>query len=262
MLIARTALTGVAVAASILAQAAPAARPQARGIVSHAVSKRGYLGVGVQAADGSGIEVKKVDENSPAAKAGVKEGDVIVELNGKKIEDVEEFIRNIGDAEAGAKATLTVQRGGAKQTLTATLQNRPLQQMVFRDLPELAVMPPMPPMPVLAGGVPQLFTGQTPRVGFEGETLSPQLAEFFGVKEGVLVRTVNAKTPAEKAGLKAGDVITKVSGTPVTTPREISALVLASHKNFTFTVVRNHREITLNVEVAAATIPSPEREVL
>jgi S1-C subfamily serine protease len=110
----------------------------------------------------------------------------------------------------------------------------------------------MPAFPQPYGNAFPGFPSNAPRVGFEGEELNPQLAEFFGVKEGVLVRGVTPKTPAERAGLKAGDVVVKVNGTPVTNPREISGLVLRSSgkKAVVFTVVRNKKEITLNVEVA------------
>jgi S1-C subfamily serine protease len=100
-------------------------------------------------------------------------------------------------------------------------------------------------------------------VGFEGESLNAQLAEYFGVKQGVLVRSVNANTPAEHAGLKAGDVVVKVNGTPVTTPREIIALVRANRrKGLSFTVVRDKKQISLNVEIAEDRSGSGEREAL
>ena len=93
--------------------------------------------------------------------------------------------------------------------------------------------------------------------------MNPQLAEYFGVKEGVLVRSVTAKTPAERAGLKAGDVVVKVNGTPVTTPREISGLVRANRKKaISFTVVRNKKEMSLNVEIAEERSAPSEREAL
>jgi serine protease Do len=84
------------------------------------------------------------------------------------------------------------------------------------------------------------------------------------VKERVLVRSVTPRTPAERAGLKAGDVVVKVNGTPVTSQREISGLVLRSSgkKTVTFTVVRNKEEMTLNVEAAANGQPTSECEVL
>jgi serine protease Do len=100
-------------------------------------------------------------------------------------------------------------------------------------------------------------------VGFEGEALNAQLAEFFGVREGVLVRSVNPKTPAERAGLKAGDVVVKVNGTPVTTPREITGLVRSSRrKAISFTVVRDKKEISLNVEIAEDRSAPTERDAL
>jgi len=272
MFLYRSAVAALALAAVGFAQTAPTPPrpPRGRSIVVTGIGKRGYLGVGVieltaerakalKLGDTSGVEVTSVTRNSPASAAGIKEGDVILEVNNKKVDDVEEFIRTVGDTDPGSKLTLTAWREGAKQALTATLRERPLQQLMMPD-GNLSVLPALPDLP--NGGWSPVFTGQSPRVGFEGETLSPQLAEYFGVKEGVLVRTVTSKTPAEKAGLKAGDVIIKVNGTPVMSPREISGLVRASHTTFTFTVVRNHKEITLNVEVAGTMLPAPDREVL
>lgn len=247
-----------------------------RTVISRSAAKRGYLGVGVvevaservkalKLPDDSGVEVKRVDENSPASKAGLRENDVILEVNAQKIEDVDQFIRAIGDAAPGSKVDLTVWRSGAKQTLTATLTARPAGYYTLM-VPEgdMAVpMPPMPPMPNMPD-MPNwsVLTGQAPRVGFEGETLTPQLADYFGVKEGVLVRTVQPGTPAAKAGLKAGDVVIKVGGTPVSSTREISGLVRAARGSVTFTVMRNHKETTLNMELAEDRGPGPQREVL
>ena len=232
-------------------------------------SHRGYLGVGVaeiteerakalKLPNDSGVEVKHVDDNSPASKAGLKEGDVILELNKEKVEDLEQFVKTIGDAGPNSKVELSVWRSGAKQSITATLGSR--RGMVLA-MPggnwDGGLMAPRS----LEEAFPALV-GDAPKVGFEGEMLTPQLAEFFGVKEGVLVRTVNGKSPAEKAGLKAGDVVTKVNGTPVTSPREISSLLRASHKAAVFTVMRNHKEVTLNIEIAEDRSPGPERLVL
>ncbi|MES1260662.1 MAG: PDZ domain-containing protein [Acidobacteriota bacterium] len=236
-------------------------------------SKRGWLGVGLgdltaervralKLKDDSGVEVTHIEENSPAAKAGLKEHDVILEVNNQAVEDGEQFARTIADSAPGSKVGLTVWRSGTKQNLSATLESRP-QMLVFNGPDGGDWTIPMPPMPPPPGWEAMTFmTGQAPRVGFEGETLTPQLADFFGVKEGVLVRTVSEKTAASKAGLKAGDVITRVSGTPVSSTREILGIIRAIHRNVTFTVMRNHKEITLNVELAQDRISSPDREVL
>ncbi len=252
---------------------APPAAPRAmrgRSIVTQSMAKRGYLGVGVveitperakalKLASDSGVEVKRVDENSPASKAGLKENDVILELNGQKVDEVEQFVKTIGESAPGSKIEMAVWRNAAKQNLTATLESRRVMAMMLPATPfEGGMLAPR----ALEDIWPPAMVSDAPRVGFEGEMLTPQLAEFFGVKEGVLVRTVNAKSAAEKAGLKAGDVVTRVNGTPVSSPREVSSMLRVSRKTASITVMRNHKELTLNVEVADDRMPSPDRLVL
>jgi serine protease Do len=200
--------------------------------------------------DDSGVEVKRVDENSPAAKAGLQENDIILEVDGRRIETIEQFIHSVSDATPGARLALTIWRNGAKRVLTATIEARPSQMFAFAG-PDGMQMPdfPLPQTPPDWDGF-SFITGASQRVGFEGETLTPQLAEYFGVKDGVLVRMVASRTPAERSGLKAGDVVTKVNGTPVTSPREISSLVHMAHSaKIALTIVRNKREQILYVEM-------------
>jgi serine protease Do len=219
----------------------------------HTVSQRpGYLGVGVfqvtperakalKLKDPAGVEVVRVDENSAAAKAGIKVNDVILEVNGQKVENVNQFIGMIGVAGQGAKMALAVWREGGQRTINTTLEAPPNPVIFGYGAIENGALTP-PPF--------ETMPAPNPLVGIEGETLTPQLAAYFGVKEGVLVMTVMPKTPAEKAGLKAGDVILKVGGMPVTAIREISGIVRASHRTVSFTIMRNHKELTLNIELA------------
>jgi serine protease Do len=80
------------------------------------------------------------------------------------------------------------------------------------------------------------------------ESLEPQLAAYFGVKDGVLVRSVNSGSAAEKAGIKAGDVILKVDETKVTNPREISGAIReAKKKTVSVALMRERKETTLTV---------------
>jgi serine protease Do len=241
----------------------------------HRPGSLGYLGVGVvdltdervkalKLKDDSGVEVKRVDENSPASRAGLKDNDVVLEVNGRPMADIEQFQMTIGEIQPGAKVNLTIWRDGAKQTVSATLAARPDTAFPYlgSDSPN-APMPPMPPLPQAFGNALPAFPANAPAVGFFGVGLNSQMAEFFGVKEGVLVWEVAPKTPAEHAGLKAGDVIVKVNGTPVTNPKEITGLVrMGAKKMIVFTVVRNKKEMTLNVEVSDNRQSPPEREVL
>jgi len=91
------------------------------------------------------------------------------------------------------------------------------------------------------------------RLGIDGEGLGdePQFAEFLGVKEGVLVKSVLKNSAAEKAGIKAGDVITKIGDTQVFNSRDITSTLRANHQNqtFTVTVVRNKKEMQITVTI-------------
>jgi serine protease Do len=88
-------------------------------------------------------------------------------------------------------------------------------------------------------------------LGVEAEALDSQLAQFFGVKEGVLVRSVVKGSPAEKAGIRAGDVIVRVDDTKVATPREVTSAVRGakSRKTVNLTAVREKREMNFPVPV-------------
>jgi serine protease Do len=106
------------------------------------------------------------------------------------------------------------------------------------------------------------MTWQNPVLGIEGESLrsQEQLAEFFGVKDGVLVKLVRKNSAAEKAGLKAGDVVIKLEDSTVATPQEITRALraLGSKKTFTVTVVRNKKEmgLTVTLEERGGALPS------
>jgi serine protease Do len=239
---------------SVACVAALAQTPGTRG--NHAIvrvaSRPGYLGAGVLEVTperakalklpwAAGVEIKHVDDNSAASRAGLKLDDVILEVNKEKVEGLDDFLRLIAETPPGTKVTLTVWREGARRMLYATLDARPNLLLTFPGPDgQIPVLPPIEVIPLPA-----------PLVGIDGESLTPQLAQYFGVECGVLVRSVDMHSPADKAGVKAGDVITKVNGTVVTSPREVVALIRVGHKPVVFTVVRNHRMLTLNIELAS-----------
>ncbi len=247
--------------AQVLAPAAPPAPrpPRVRTIsIRHGGS---FLGVGVEEINGErahalnlkeehGVEIRNVEEGSPAAKAGLKEHDVVLEFNGQRVEGAEQFIRLVGETPVGRKVNLLIWRNGASQTLASTIEARSGREVPFPfgDAPAVAI-PPVPAihMPDMPNS---FFSFQSPMIGLESEKLNPQMAEFFGVKEGVLVRSVARQSAAEKAGLKAGDVIIKVAGTAVSNPRDITSQMRSGHgkKNMAFTVIRNHKEMTFDVK--------------
>jgi serine protease Do len=241
-------------------EAAPRAH-RAQGYVVEKVSS-GYLGIGgldisperakaLNLKEERGVEVSSLAEDGPAAKAGIKQGDVVLEFNGQPVEGTAQFQRLVRETPVGRQAKITVWRSGGRQTLTATVgENK--QTTVFGpgDGSWNFSMPEIPPMPNIE--IPRFqMTLQNPMLGIVGESLEreDQLAEFFGVQEGVLVRSVKKGSAAEKAGLKAGDVITKVDDSKVTSSAEITRVLrgVKSKKTFGVTVVRNRKEMPLTV---------------
>jgi serine protease Do len=212
-----------------------------------------YLGVSLAEIDANrakelklkeayGVEITRVEEGSPAEKAGVKAGDVVLEYNGQRVEGMEQFGRMVHETPAGREVKLTLSRDGAPETLTATLasrKGRAMSESFHFEMPDIRIP-----------DIPQIYTAtRTTRLGVEAESLGPQLAEYFGVKEGVLVRSVRENTAAQKAGIKAGDVITKVDGMPVTSPSELSGAVRSASAKKTYSVELMRERKAQNVSV-------------
>ena len=221
-----------------------------------------FLGVGVQEIDSErakalnlreerGVEVTRVEDESPAAKAGIKNGDVVQEYNGERIEGVEQFIRMVRETPPGREVRLSVSRNGAAHQLSVrTAPRKPWNTARFGgfqgfEIPRIHFSDlQMPDMPH------PLMSWRSSLIGVEAETLDAQLAEYFGVKSGVLVRSVTPDSPADKAGLRAGDVIVKVDGAAVANPREIStALRARTGKAVACQVVRDKRELSVQITI-------------
>lgn len=251
-------------AASWVIPAAVGQGPRRANVVTVQRSGTSYLGIGavevtserakaLNLKEDRGVEVAHVEEDSPAAKAGVKTGDVVLEYNGEKVEGVDQLIRFVRETPPGRQVTMVVWRGGSTQNLTMMVAARKNTIIETPNGPITVPVPPMPPMPPFE--IPRFeMSWQSPLIGIEGESLVPQgqLADFFGVQDGVLVKSVIKNSPAEKAGIRAGDVIVKVDDSKVTSPREITS-VLRSNRNkssFTVTVVRNKKEMPVTVTIA------------
>lgn len=199
-----------------------------------------------------GVEVTMVDQDAPAGKAGIKEHDVILTMNGTLIESGEQLRRMIHETPAGRSVTLGMSRDGQPLTLQVELgkhsrKNEGTSHVTDEhfQMPEIPAMPgfQIPPFNVI-------MVHTSTRSGLMFENLTPQLGDFFGVKggHGVLVREVSKGSPAEKAGLRAGDVVVKVNSQPV---QDCDDLVrwLRNGKSASsaITIVREKREQTINV---------------
>jgi membrane-associated protease RseP (regulator of RpoE activity) len=240
----------------------------------------GWLGVGVEEvtpdkakelklAASRGVFVSQVSENSPAAKAGLKKGDVITEYNGERIEGTVQFRRMVRETPAGHAAQLSIWRDGRSQTLSAEVGGFPEElrnelRDNFRDGfgngggfsgPRGPQGPGVPP-PSRGGNFDFRGMSNTPMLGVSAQDLSGQLGEYFGVPdgEGVLVTEVHEDSAGEKAGLRAGDVIAKVNGQRVRNRAELrdqlrQALVdKTGAKSVTLGVIRKGTETAISIQ--------------
>ncbi len=209
-----------------------------------------------------GVVLGKIVPDSPAAKAGLKENDVVTEINGQRVEGMAQFRRMIHEIPAGRSIQLTVWRDGRAQTISATLGKSEERRHAMRMVSPMPGtfsfrMPEIPEIPSMEWNGSMLLGGQ-PRLGIDAEDLSGQLGAFFGAPdgEGILVREVNSGSPAEKAGVKAGDVITSINGERIRTVGELREKLSAKHDDKDRTVklgvLRNKSEVSLTVELPAS----------
>jgi len=220
-----------------------------------------------------GVVVGRVAPDSPASKAGLKETDVITEVDGQRVEGATQFRRMIREIPAGRTVQLTVWRDGRAQTLSAKLDQAEelhramsatmpgsfafrMPDVEVQEMPELHEAPDGPDGPIVAlgDGGDLVIPSSHPRLGIDAEDIGGQLGNFFGAPggEGVLVRSVSTGSAAEKGGLKAGDVITKFDGERIRSLGELREKLTAKNDTATLTVTRNKSEMTLNVALPAA----------
>lgn len=213
-----------------------------------------------------GALIGKVLPDSPASKAGLKENDVVTEINGQRVEGTAQFRRIIREIPGGRNVQLSVWRDGKQQNITATLgKSEERHNTMMKAMPQGFAfrVPEMPEIPEIRnfdwnGGM--LLAGK-PRLGIDAEDLTGQLGAYFGVPEGegILIRNVNADSPAEKAGVKAGDVITTFNGERIRTAGELREKLagIEGGKSVTLGLLRNKSEIKLTVELPA---PAPKEK--
>lgn len=222
-----------------------------------------------------GVEVTMVDQDAPAGKAGIKEHDVILSMNGTAVESKTQLQRMIHETPPGRVITLVLSRDGQPLTIKVQLGDRrsEFSSMMPKDKDkdkdeEKAwnrdgdfhfEIPPIPPMPNFNFDMPNIsvvVVQSSARSGLMVENLTPQLREFFGARngDGVLVRSVEKGGRADKAGLRAGDVITRVGDQPVHDTSDFThALHSHSAGSVSVGLIRDKKEQTL-------TLTLPERK--
>lgn len=227
-----------------------------------------------QTTTGSGAVVQQVASDSPAERAGIKTGDVVTTFDGERVRSAKQLARLVAETAPGRTIAATVLRDGK----SVDVQLTPERGDTARFDGEFAI-PPMAELELLpemnfdhkfrfdGPGGGDLFEKRLPdgrgrafefymnpsrgRLGVTLQELSSQLADYFGAKAGVLVSSVEPESPAARAGLKAGDVITAITGEPVDSPGDVMRAVARAGdgSDLTIAYTRDHQSMTATAKL-------------
>jgi membrane-associated protease RseP (regulator of RpoE activity) len=205
-----------------------------------------------------GVGITEVIKNSPAEKAGLKKADVIMRFDDETVTSVRKLNRLVSETAPEHTVKLGISRGGSDQEVTVTLAKRDdLSTTIWQGLPRGDVFRTMP-----RGEFPKLdpfgegqealvfALGNNRRIGVSTQSLTKQLADYFGVSDGkgVLVTSVSEDSPAAKAGIKAGDVITAIDGEKIEGSGDLSrAINKQKDGDVTLTIIRDKSARTIKV---------------
>ena len=248
---------------------------------AHGQAARGYLGIdmrdvsedqlgALKLKEARGVEITNLDHDGPACKAGMRLRDVILQMNGQIVENDDQLRRMLKDMPVGRSVTFVISRDGLTQTLTMQTADR--RTIGLQAWEQHYTVPAPGPSGVVRGNT---FLGDSKSAtatsaqkehrdllgtetiilsssftGAKLEVMGPQLAEFFGASggAGLLVRSVDGNSPAEEAGMKAGDVVVKINSISVANGTDWTKTVHDNRgKPVPVVVLRDKHEQTLTL---------------
>jgi serine protease Do len=262
------ALAGALVLAGAIAPAT--AHGQSREPIARLVDvfgRGGRIGVTVRDVGGddaqvkAGVVITDVDPGSPAEQSGMKTGDAVTEFDGERVRSARQFTRLVQETPEGRRVQAVLSRVGQRVLVNVTPERNTFGGDFGTRFLEASPAPPAPPASPAAPRAPRPPAFLSPALPFEPplmrltgrrlgvtiESLDSQLADYFGVKEGVLVKSVVDGSPAQKAGIKAGDVMTGINGTRIYDVSDVNRAMdrLDPNGEFTVDVVRDRKTLTL-----------------
>ena len=234
---------------------------------------RGWIGVSVRDQDGK-VEIVDIESKSPAELAKLKDGDIILKIDGKDITSGQTLSSEIRSRKPGQDVTARIERDGKSMDVKVKLgeftedEAKRELELLFPQFfaprpspkprstkPEKAPLPPkLTPKAFPELKKDRFFTLEKRKdIGVSLDPLNKDLAAYFGIKEGVglLVREFPEDSPAQKAGLKIGDVIVKADGKRLETVAELSEMIQDKKKGekIKIELVRDKKAMTLEVEI-------------
>jgi serine protease Do len=193
--------------------------------------------------DLSGVEITAVQDGGAASQAGIRPGDVLLSYNGEKLLGAQQLIRLVSETPPGRRVEVLCWRAGqSKQMLLTTGQYHPVSQDDSSFISNVRVTDVPSPM----------LLWRNILLGIESESLNDQLAQAFGVKQGILIWAVEGGSIAQHGGLRAGDILTDFCGHAIRSPREVGLVLQqleTGQKPMSVSVIRDHKSITLSFAV-------------
>ena len=209
----------------------------------------------------AGVYVDSVLEGSPAAKAGVQAGDIVIDFDGERVRSASHFTRLVQESVPNRQVPAVVVRGTSKQTLNVVPEASSAANLLLGDARRQLQDQLRTPRNFNFNLDPNLLKRAQPltggTLGVNVTPLSDQLATNFGVKRGVLVAEVTSNSPAAAAGVRAGDVITAVNGQEVTSAAEITRALRDNRGEMVeIAVTRDRKSLSLKAAVPTRTTPA------
>jgi serine protease Do len=242
-------------------------------LVGHA-SPAGYLGVettDVDADKAQALKLKEVrgavitliDHDAPAGQIGLKVNDVVLGINGQSVASADQLRHMLREIPPGRNVSLEISRDGNIQTMAVKLVDRKALDhdvwgKIGNDVNGVGIATPAPTMGIMSGGdspIPpsgfhmSLFTS-TLNVGALVEPLTSQMAEYFDVQGGLMIKQVSKKSEAAMAGFKAFDVILKVGADSILTSADWDRALRSNQgKPVQVIILRDKKQQTITLQV-------------
>ena len=235
--------------------------------LSHS-SAQGYLGVLVTDVDNDsmnklklkdtrGAMITLIDHDAPAG-SSLRVNDVVLEINGQRVEGAEQFSRILREIPAGRTVAIALTRDGAPVAVNVQLVDRKELQKAWKEIGNRneGTSSVSPAKTILPGGDaglphfhPSLF-GSTLKVGAMVEPLTSQMADYLSVPNGVMIKQIARKSEADAAGLKPYDVVIRVGNEPITTMADWDRAIRANEgKSVAITILRDRKQQTVTLQV-------------
>lgn len=225
-------------------------------------TQSGFLGVAVNEMDSDrasrfklseerGVIVTHVAQGSPADRAGIIPEDVLLIYNGENILSIQQFVRLVRETPVGRKVKMQIWRNERPVNVVVTIATVPMEAVTPpANFTRFDESPSQYPSTVMEIPTP-ILVWRNMVLGALLEELDKPMAQFFGVKGGMLVRSIENNSPAARAGLRVGDVIVRIGSDQILTARDLSSYFRSqqrlSETATALIAMRDHREVTLHI---------------